>query len=241
MQHLRDADGGYWTGYVYPDDVNWPAEHTTYTAAAVILAADALGQGTAGLGHHARRDAAGRLRARSASSAAARRRLDDGSPAVARRTGAAPASTRAPRPPRRRRPRARAGTRRTAAARRPRGRGKTSWMTSSPPAITQRRPAGVVVLRVLLGVAAVDEQQRQGSAPVRRDGRGPPDDGDDLVLEPGPGDGARGTTGSVSIRPSSGRPGSASWCSQPAWFSSEPRWWSTVNTVPPTSRAAAPR
>ena len=26
-----------------------------------------------------------------------------------------------------------------------------------------------------------------------------------------------------------------------AWFSSDPWWWSTVNTTPPTSRAAAPR
>jgi len=54
MQHLRDTGGGYWTGYVYPDRVNWPAEHTTYTAAAVVLAADALaageGRGTAGSG-----------------------------------------------------------------------------------------------------------------------------------------------------------------------------------------------
>ncbi|MGY2875092.1 hypothetical protein ACVW00_002282 [Marmoricola sp. URHA0025 HA25] len=39
MQHLREDDGRYWTGYVFPDDVNWPAEHTTYTAAAVVLAA----------------------------------------------------------------------------------------------------------------------------------------------------------------------------------------------------------
>ena len=54
MQHLRDTGGGYWTGYVYPDQVNWPAEHTTYTAAVVVLAADALagaeGRGTAGSG-----------------------------------------------------------------------------------------------------------------------------------------------------------------------------------------------
>ena len=42
MQHLRTEDGKYFTGYVWPDDVNWPAEHTTYTAAAVILAVDAL-------------------------------------------------------------------------------------------------------------------------------------------------------------------------------------------------------
>lgn len=48
MQHLRGEQGRYWTGYVYPDDVNWPAEHTTYTAAAVILAADALGNVTRG-------------------------------------------------------------------------------------------------------------------------------------------------------------------------------------------------
>ncbi|PVG83051.1 prenyltransferase [Nocardioides gansuensis] len=48
MQHLRAEEGRYWTGYVYPDQVNWPVEHTTYTAAAVVLAADALAQGTAG-------------------------------------------------------------------------------------------------------------------------------------------------------------------------------------------------
>jgi hypothetical protein len=46
MQHLRDSGGRYWTGYVWPDDVNWPVEHTTYTAAAVVLAADALSRTT---------------------------------------------------------------------------------------------------------------------------------------------------------------------------------------------------
>jgi hypothetical protein len=44
MQHLRAEDGKYWTGWVYGDDVNWPGEWTTYTAAAVILAVDALGE-----------------------------------------------------------------------------------------------------------------------------------------------------------------------------------------------------
>ncbi|WP_232680200.1 prenyltransferase [Nocardioides sp. R-C-SC26] len=53
MQHLREGDGSYWTGWVYdgpdrpegePFDVYWPHEQTTYTAAAVILAADALGE-----------------------------------------------------------------------------------------------------------------------------------------------------------------------------------------------------
>ncbi|MBZ5733427.1 prenyltransferase [Nocardioides sp. TRM66260-LWL] len=51
MQHLRAGDGSYWTGWVYdtgrtdePGDVYWPHEQTTYTAAAVILAVDALGE-----------------------------------------------------------------------------------------------------------------------------------------------------------------------------------------------------
>lgn len=49
MQHLREPDQGrYWTGYVYPDDVRWPVEYTTYTAAAVVLAADALSSTTPG-------------------------------------------------------------------------------------------------------------------------------------------------------------------------------------------------
>lgn len=47
MQHLRGEGGAYWTGWVYEGEnpaVYWPHEHTTYTAAAVILAADALGE-----------------------------------------------------------------------------------------------------------------------------------------------------------------------------------------------------
>ena len=40
----RDADGGYLTGIAYPQRVAFPAEErTAYTAAAVILAADAIG------------------------------------------------------------------------------------------------------------------------------------------------------------------------------------------------------
>jgi hypothetical protein len=50
VQHLRAEAGRYWTGYVFPDKGNWPVEHTTYTAAAVVLAADALAHGTAGSG-----------------------------------------------------------------------------------------------------------------------------------------------------------------------------------------------
>jgi len=42
-QHLRELDGSYWTGCVYPQSVHFPAgEHTTYTAAAMVLAANAL-------------------------------------------------------------------------------------------------------------------------------------------------------------------------------------------------------
>ena len=64
MQHLRHDDGSYWTGWVFEDrdtdplsadalsteeraeprNVVWPAERPTYTAAAVVLAADALGE-----------------------------------------------------------------------------------------------------------------------------------------------------------------------------------------------------
>ncbi len=50
MQHLREDDGRYWTGWVWPDQVNWPHEHTTYTAAAVVLAADELSRTTPGSG-----------------------------------------------------------------------------------------------------------------------------------------------------------------------------------------------
>ncbi|QBI52918.1 prenyltransferase [Streptomonospora litoralis] len=43
IQHLRDADdGAYWTGYQFAYEVRWPVERSTWTAAAVILAADAL-------------------------------------------------------------------------------------------------------------------------------------------------------------------------------------------------------
>lgn len=48
IQHLREDDGRYWTGYVYPEDVRWPGEQTTYTAAAVVLAADQLSRTTPG-------------------------------------------------------------------------------------------------------------------------------------------------------------------------------------------------
>jgi hypothetical protein len=42
-QGHRRQDGSYWTGLAYPDNITFPdAETTSYTAAAIILAADAL-------------------------------------------------------------------------------------------------------------------------------------------------------------------------------------------------------
>ena len=45
VQHLREADGSYWTGLVFDENVRWPAERSSWTSAAVVLAADALAGG----------------------------------------------------------------------------------------------------------------------------------------------------------------------------------------------------
>ncbi|OMC38184.1 prenyltransferase [Mycobacterium sp. GA-1841] len=50
MQHLREDDGSYWTGLVFADGKRWPEERTTWTGAAMILAADALSSTTAASG-----------------------------------------------------------------------------------------------------------------------------------------------------------------------------------------------
>lgn len=50
MQHLRHPDGSYWTGMVYADGKRWPEERTSWTGAAVVLAADALSGATPGSG-----------------------------------------------------------------------------------------------------------------------------------------------------------------------------------------------
>jgi hypothetical protein len=50
IQHLRTSDGSYWTGWQFANQVNWPAEHSTWTAAAVVLAADVLSRATPGAG-----------------------------------------------------------------------------------------------------------------------------------------------------------------------------------------------
>lgn len=45
VQHLRHDDGSYWTGLVYDEDARWPEERSSWTAAAMVLAADALAGG----------------------------------------------------------------------------------------------------------------------------------------------------------------------------------------------------
>ena len=45
MQHLRHDDGSYWTGLVFDEGVRWPVERSSWTSAAVVLAADALAGG----------------------------------------------------------------------------------------------------------------------------------------------------------------------------------------------------
>lgn len=48
-QRLRNDDGHYWTGIVFPDEVHFPGgEQSTYTSAAVVLAADGLTQTSPG-------------------------------------------------------------------------------------------------------------------------------------------------------------------------------------------------
>jgi hypothetical protein len=41
-------DGSYWTGVTFPDGVIWPEERTSWTAAAILLAHDALRENTPG-------------------------------------------------------------------------------------------------------------------------------------------------------------------------------------------------
>lgn len=46
IQCLRREDGAYWTGIVVDENVFWPGEASTWTAAAVVLACDALAGGS---------------------------------------------------------------------------------------------------------------------------------------------------------------------------------------------------
>tara|TARA_B100001094_G_C18099021_1_gene754657 strand:- start:250 stop:1326 length:1077 start_codon:yes stop_codon:yes gene_type:complete len=55
IHQFRDTDGAYWTGYVHRDQSLWPLEKPTWTAGAVLLAADALSNKT-GAAHLFRND-----------------------------------------------------------------------------------------------------------------------------------------------------------------------------------------
>ncbi|HEX7442464.1 MAG TPA: hypothetical protein VF320_01170, partial [Acidimicrobiales bacterium] len=47
VQALRNEDGSYWTGMVYPEEATYPPlERSSYTAGAMVLAADALSRTT---------------------------------------------------------------------------------------------------------------------------------------------------------------------------------------------------
>src|SRR5208282_3101702 len=48
--HLRHQDGSYWTGWQYANRAHFPAERSSWTAAAVVLAADALTRFSGGAG-----------------------------------------------------------------------------------------------------------------------------------------------------------------------------------------------
>ena len=50
MQHLRDPDGSYWTGWQFANRMHFPNEQSSWTAAAVVLAADALSGASGGSG-----------------------------------------------------------------------------------------------------------------------------------------------------------------------------------------------
>jgi hypothetical protein len=50
VQHLRDPSGSYWTGWQFTNQMHFPNEQSSWTAAAVILAADALSGATGGSG-----------------------------------------------------------------------------------------------------------------------------------------------------------------------------------------------
>ncbi|MGH3304400.1 MAG: prenyltransferase [Streptosporangiaceae bacterium] len=47
IQFLRAADGSYWTGWQFRNRTHYPHEQSSYTAAAIVLAADVLAAGAA--------------------------------------------------------------------------------------------------------------------------------------------------------------------------------------------------
>ena len=235
-------------GMVYPEEVTFPGgERTTYTAAAIVLAADALSSTSpaAGLfrgeGLPAGLDLAEPQLRRGRRRRLHGRRLTDAPATRAAPPGAAPAGCRTRRPrPTRRTPARRTTARRAGARRRP-GRGRRrGWPASRP------RPRGGTSPRKSaqagsVAVAAVDEAEGRAASASRRRWS--------ASRRPGPPRAPRArrrrrcaaSAGGCRCRPSAGSTRSASWCSHPAWFSSEPWWWSTLKSTAPVASAAAPR
>ena len=62
VQALRNEDGSYWTGMVYPEEATYPPlERSSYTAGAMVLAADALSRTTPASGLFRGEDLPGHL------------------------------------------------------------------------------------------------------------------------------------------------------------------------------------
>ncbi len=146
-QELRDHDGHYWTGIVFPDEVHFPGdERTTYTDAAVVLAADALSRTSPAAGLFIDHDALPALvepRRRRAGlptppTERCARRLRVRPPRRRRSGRAAQDPERAGgRRRRRTRPTPAPGSRSRTGGRPPSaGSGNTSWMASRPPGST---------------------------------------------------------------------------------------------------------
>jgi len=56
VRRYQAEDGSWWTGHAFEDDVLWPDERPTWTAGAVLLAADALARITPASGLFTRHD-----------------------------------------------------------------------------------------------------------------------------------------------------------------------------------------
>jgi hypothetical protein len=50
IPHMRGPNGGYWTGWQFVNQMHFPNEQSSWTSAAIILAADALCAATGGSG-----------------------------------------------------------------------------------------------------------------------------------------------------------------------------------------------
>ena len=102
-----------------------------------------------------------------------------------------------------------------------------------------RRPALVVAVGGLGAVAAVDEQERQRRRPVAADRGRVAHERDDRALQAGVEDRAAERAAACPCGRSRDRPGRARGAPSPAWFSSDPRWWSRANSTVP--RGLRPR